>query len=62
MCVWRPTPLSARSRILINALYYHPCGSYADVARHTGMPIGSIGPTRLRTLRCLRTSLHQLLP
>lgn len=54
--------LSARSRILINALYYHPCGSYADVARHTGMPIGSIGPTRLRTLRCLRTSLHQLLP
>ena len=39
---------------LIDALYYLPCSSYADIARHTGMPIGSIGPTRQRTLRCLR--------
>jgi hypothetical protein len=46
--------LPNRPRALIDALYYHPCGSYADVARHTGIPIGSIGPTRLRTLRCLR--------
>jgi RNA polymerase sigma factor (sigma-70 family) len=46
--------LPARPRALIDALYYLPCSSYADIARHTGMPIGSIGPTRLRTLRCLR--------
>jgi RNA polymerase sigma factor (sigma-70 family) len=46
--------LPTRPRALIDALCYHPCGSYADVARHTGIRIGSIGPTRLRTLRCLR--------
>ena len=49
--------LPTRPRALIDALYYRPCGSYTDVARHTGMPIGSIGPTRLRTLRCLRRHL-----
>ena len=54
--------LSARPRALIDALYYRPCSSYGDVARFTDMPIGSIGPTRLRTLRCLRSSLQQLLP
>jgi RNA polymerase sigma factor (sigma-70 family) len=48
--------LSGRPRALIDALYYHPCGSYAEVARDIGIPIGSIGPTRLRTLRCLRRS------
>jgi RNA polymerase sigma factor (sigma-70 family) len=48
--------LSGRPRALIAALYYHPCDSYAEVARHTGMPIVSIGPTRLRTLRRLRRS------
>jgi RNA polymerase sigma factor (sigma-70 family) len=54
--------LSDRPRALIDALYYHPCDDYADVARRTGMPIGSIGPTRLRTLRCLRHSLCDLRP
>jgi RNA polymerase sigma factor (sigma-70 family) len=54
--------LSSRARTLIEALYYWPCGSYAEVAQHTGMPIGSIGPTRVRTMRCLRRSLNGLQP
>ena len=54
--------LADRPRGLINALYFQSSDSYGDVARITGMPIGSIGPTRRRTLRCLHASLHQLLP
>ena len=54
--------LSCRSRTVINALYYEPRGSYADVARDTGMPIGSIGPTRLRAMRYLRHCLSDLSP
>jgi RNA polymerase sigma factor (sigma-70 family) len=52
--------LPGRSRTLIDALYYRPCGSYAEIARHTGIPVGSIGPTRLRTMRCLRRGLLDL--
>jgi RNA polymerase sigma factor (sigma-70 family) len=52
--------LSGRSRTLIDALYYRPRGSYADIARYTGIPVGSIGPTRLRTMRCLRRELNDL--
>jgi RNA polymerase sigma factor (sigma-70 family) len=54
--------LSDRQRTLIDALYYHPVGSYADVRRHTGMPIGSIGPTHQRAIRCLRHRLPDLRP
>jgi RNA polymerase sigma factor (sigma-70 family) len=54
--------LSDRQRTLIDALYYHPVGSYADVGRHTGMPIGSVGPTHLRAIRCLRHRLSDLGP
>jgi RNA polymerase sigma factor (sigma-70 family) len=46
--------LPPRPRALIDALYYRPCSSYAEVAHQLGMPIGSIGPTRRRTLHCLR--------
>jgi RNA polymerase sigma factor (sigma-70 family) len=52
--------LSGRSRTLIDALYYRPRGSYADIARYTGIPVGSIGPTCLRTMRCLRRELNDL--
>jgi len=52
--------LSDRQRTLIDALYYHPVGTYADVGRHTGMPIGSIGPTHQRAIRCLRHRLPDL--
>ena len=54
--------LSDRQRALIDALYYHPVGTYADVGRHTGMPIGSIGPTHQRAIRCLRHRLSDLRP
>jgi RNA polymerase sigma factor (sigma-70 family) len=54
--------LSDRQRTLIDALYYHPVGSYADVRRHTGMPIGSIGPTHQRAIRCLRHRLSDPRP
>ena len=52
--------LAGRPRTLITALYFEPCESYMDVARRAGMPIGSIGPTRLRALRLLRHSLSDL--
>jgi RNA polymerase sigma factor (sigma-70 family) len=52
--------LSDSSRTLIDALYYRPCGSYAEIARHIGIPVGSIGPTRLRAMRCLRRGLLDL--
>jgi RNA polymerase sigma factor (sigma-70 family) len=49
--------LPTRPRDLIDALYYNPCGSYADIAHQMAMPIGSIGPMRRRTLHRLRRSL-----
>jgi RNA polymerase sigma factor (sigma-70 family) len=49
--------LSDRQRVLIDALYFRPVGSYAEVAHNTAMPIGSIGPTHLRAIRCLRQRL-----
>jgi RNA polymerase sigma factor (sigma-70 family) len=52
--------LPSRQREVIDGLYYKPCASYAEVARRTGMPIGSIGPTRLRSLRYLRHNLSDL--
>jgi RNA polymerase sigma factor (sigma-70 family) len=49
--------LPARRRELVRALFYGPPVSYAEIARATGLPIGSIGPTRLRTLRMLHAEL-----
>jgi RNA polymerase sigma factor (sigma-70 family) len=49
--------LPGRPRALIDALYYRPRSSYAEVGDLTGMPIGSIGPTRIRALRHLRRTL-----
>jgi RNA polymerase sigma factor (sigma-70 family) len=49
--------LPERRRLVIRALYYGPDPGYAELSRKTGMPIGSIGPTRLRALRTLRTDL-----
>lgn len=54
--------LSSRARTIIDAMYYHPCGNYEEIARRTGMPIGSIGPTHLRTMRRLRHRLSVLMP
>jgi DNA-directed RNA polymerase specialized sigma24 family protein len=49
--------LTGRRRVLVDVLFYQPPQSYEEVARRTGMPVGSIGPTRRRTLQ----ELHQLL-
>ena len=51
--------LPARRRDLVHALFYGPPVSYAEIARFTGLRIGSIGPTRLRTLKTLLTGLVQ---
>lgn len=51
--------LAERHQMLIQLLFYQPNCSYADVSRATGMPPGSIGPTRRRVLRALRGTLEQ---
>jgi RNA polymerase sigma factor (sigma-70 family) len=50
--------LPGRGRRLIVALFFFPEMPYAEMAAHTGMPIGSLGPTRMRSLRLLRTRLE----
>lgn len=49
--------LTGRRRLLVDVLFFQPPQSYEEVARRTGMPLGSIGPTRQRTLR----ELHHVL-
>ncbi|GAA3919051.1 RNA polymerase sigma factor [Actinoplanes auranticolor] len=51
--------LPAPSRDLVVALSSNDAPAYADFARWRGIPIGSIGPTRMRSLRKLRTSLER---
>jgi RNA polymerase sigma factor (sigma-70 family) len=51
--------LPERRQALIHLLFYRPDCSYAEVSRVTGMPQGSIGPTRRRVLRELRGTLEQ---
>ncbi len=47
--------LAPRKRNLLQALFTDNPRSYTDIARATGIPISSIGPTRARALRQLRT-------
>jgi RNA polymerase sigma factor (sigma-70 family) len=50
--------LNDRQRLLVNALFYEsPVISYDEVSRRTGLPVGSIGPTRIRTLKRLHRTL-----
>ncbi|MGH3772425.1 MAG: RNA polymerase sigma factor [Pseudonocardiaceae bacterium] len=51
--------LTGQRQELIRLLFYQPDSSYAEVSHATGMPQGSIGPTRLRALRELRGTLEQ---
>jgi RNA polymerase sigma factor (sigma-70 family) len=51
--------LTRRRQVLLQLLFYQPDCSYAEVSRTTGMPQGSIGPTRRRVLRELRGTLEQ---
>jgi RNA polymerase sigma factor (sigma-70 family) len=50
--------IDERCRKLLTALYFQPePSSYAEVAEHFGMPLGSIGPTRARCLKRLKQVL-----
>jgi RNA polymerase sigma factor (sigma-70 family) len=46
--------LPRRQRELVDLLRSAPEASYAEISRALGMPIGSIGPTRIRCLANLR--------
>ncbi|WP_067500983.1 RNA polymerase sigma factor [Actinoplanes sp. TFC3] len=46
------------ARTLLTVLSSSTAPGYAEFARATDMPVGSIGPTRMRSLRKLRTSLE----
>jgi RNA polymerase sigma factor (sigma-70 family) len=50
--------LPYQARNLVVALSSNDAPAYADFAQRSGMPIGSIGPTRMRSLRKLRSSLE----
>lgn len=51
--------LSPRRRTVVRALFAADPAPYTDVARATGLPVGSLGPTRARALRQLRTMLDE---
>jgi RNA polymerase sigma factor (sigma-70 family) len=46
--------LPVRQRMLLQLLSEDPPLTYADISARTGIPIGSIGPTRARALERLR--------
>jgi RNA polymerase sigma factor (sigma-70 family) len=46
--------LPARSRELLLLMMHDPAPSYAEISRLTGIPVSSIGPTRIRALDRLR--------
>lgn len=48
--------LPRRQRELMTVLTVHPDLSYEEVGRRLSMPVGSIGPTRVRSLERLRRS------
>jgi RNA polymerase sigma factor (sigma-70 family) len=48
--------LSDRDRTMLGLLAQDPPLSYAEIARQMDIPIGTVGPTRLRMLRKLRSS------
>ncbi|MCW3042426.1 MAG: polymerase, sigma-24 subunit, subfamily [Actinobacteria bacterium] len=57
--LWRAfSVLPVRSQLLLRLLFADPQPSYQEIATLTGMPIGSIGPTRARCLRELRELLE----
>lgn len=51
------TLLPPRGRAVVTALFTDERTPYAEVARSTGIPVGSLGPTRARVLRQLRRLL-----
>jgi RNA polymerase sigma factor (sigma-70 family) len=53
------TLLPPRGRAVVQALFADERIPYAEVARTTGIPVGSLGPTRARVLRQLRQLLEE---
>jgi RNA polymerase sigma factor (sigma-70 family) len=53
------TELPPRRRALIHAMFNQDIRRYTEISRDTGIPIGSLGPTRARALRQLRRMLDQ---
>ena len=51
--------LPTRRRRLVDAIFRSPDADYAQVAQVTGMPVGSIGPTRGRALVELRGRMQR---
>jgi RNA polymerase sigma factor (sigma-70 family) len=51
--------LPAPARTLLLTLAAPDAPRYADFAQATGMPLGSVGPTRMRYLRKLRSRLEE---
>jgi len=51
--------LPTRRRELVDAIFRGPDADYAQVAQATGMPVGSIGPTRGRALVELRGQMKR---
>jgi RNA polymerase sigma factor (sigma-70 family) len=47
--------LPPRACMLLTALFDDDPPAYAELSRRTGIPVGSIGPTRARALQQLRT-------
>lgn len=52
--------LPARDQALLRLLVADPAPSYEEIGAALDMPIGSIGPTRMRCLRRLRTEVERL--
>lgn len=50
--------LPPRGRTVMRELFADEPRPYADVARATGIPVGSLGPTRQRLLRRVRTTFE----
>ena len=53
------TTLPARSFALISTLFQDDPPGYAQLSAATGIPVGSIGPTRARALRRLRRMFEE---
>ncbi len=51
--------LPLRGRALLQALFSDNPRPYAEIARLTGIPVGSMGPTRARALRQLRRMIDE---
>jgi RNA polymerase sigma factor (sigma-70 family) len=52
--------LPERDRKLLTLLMDEPRRPYVEISRDTGLPVGSIGPTRARSLARLRAQLAAL--